>query len=55
MPGLANFTDRAHMMQFIYHDSPSTENPEGIEPQLVTQVPEGELTLPAFWNTVRTP
>ena len=54
MPGLANFTDRAHMMQFIYHDSPSTENPEGIEPQLATQVLEGELTLPAFWNTVRT-
>jgi F420-non-reducing hydrogenase small subunit len=53
MPGLANFKDRAQMMQFIYHDSPSTDNPNGVEPQLKTEVPEGELTLPAFWNTVR--
>jgi F420-non-reducing hydrogenase small subunit len=54
MPGLANFTDREHMMQFIYHDSPSTDNPEGIRPQMVYQVDEGELELPNFWNTVRT-
>lgn len=54
IPGLANFTDREHMMQFIYHDSPSTHNPDGIEPQTRTEVPEGVLTLPAFWNTVRT-
>ncbi len=54
IPGLANFTDREHMMRFIYHDSPSTHNPEGTEPQTRTEVPEGVLTLPAFWNTVRT-
>jgi F420-non-reducing hydrogenase small subunit len=54
MPGLANFTDREHMMQFIYHDAPTMDNPQGIEPQLKTQVPEGELTLPEFWTTVRT-
>lgn len=54
IPGLANFTDREHMMNFIYHDSPSTDNPEGIEPQMRTTVPEGELTLPEFWNTVKT-
>ncbi|MCB9450225.1 MAG: oxidoreductase [Anaerolineaceae bacterium] len=54
MPGLANFTDREHMMRFIYHDSPSTDNPDGVEPQIHTVVPEGELTLPAFWNTVKT-
>ncbi len=52
MPGLANFSDRSKMMQFIYHDSPSTDNPDGIEPQPVTEVPEGELELPAFWDTV---
>ncbi len=54
MPGLANFTDRQHMMQFIYHDSPTTVNPESIEPQLKTEVPEGTLELPEFWNTVCT-
>lgn len=53
MPGLANFTDREHMMQFIYHDSPSTDNGNGVQPQPETEVPEGKLTLPNFWNTVR--
>jgi F420-non-reducing hydrogenase small subunit len=33
MPGLGNFADRQQMMNFIYHDSPSTDNPEGIEPR----------------------
>ncbi len=54
IPGLANFYDRNKMMQFIYHDAPTMDNPEGVEPQLVTEVSEGELTLPAFWNTVNT-
>lgn len=54
IPGLANFYDREKMMRFIYHDAPSMDNPDGVEPQLVTEVPEGELTLPAFWNTVKT-
>jgi len=54
MPGLANFNDRQQMFSFIYHDSPSTDNPSGVEPQLESQVPEGILELPAYWNTVRT-
>nr|MBN1228597.1 oxidoreductase [Anaerolineae bacterium] len=53
MPGLANFKDKEQMFQFIYKDSPSTDNPEGIVPQEETEVPEGTLTLPGFWNTVR--
>lgn len=52
MPGLANFADRDKMMQFIYHDSPSIDNPNGVEPQVSTTMPEGELHLPAFWNSV---
>lgn len=54
MPGLANFNDRQQMFDFIYHDSPSTVNPDRIEPQTSTDVPEGELVLPNFWNTVKT-
>jgi len=54
IPGLANFKDRQQMMQFIYIDSPSVDNPEGILPQMETEVPEGVLTLPGFWNTVKT-
>lgn len=53
MPGLANFADREKMLQFIYKDSPSTHNPDGTLPQTKTTVPEGDLELPAFWNTVR--
>ncbi|NDJ76165.1 MAG: oxidoreductase [Chloroflexi bacterium] len=54
MPGLANFNDREQMFNYIYHDSPSTDNPDGIVPQQRTDMPEGELVLPNFWNTVKT-
>lgn len=54
IPGLANFSDRQKMFDFIYRDSPSVDNPEGIIPLVESAIPEGApLTLPAFWNTVR--
>ncbi|MBN1285659.1 MAG: oxidoreductase [Anaerolineae bacterium] len=53
IPALANFTSRDHMMQYIYHDSPSADNPYNFEPMPTWEVPEGELTLPKFWNTVK--
>lgn len=54
MPGLANFFDREQMLNFIYVDSPSTDNPERVFPQVETEKPEGTLTLPEFYNTVKT-
>ena len=54
MPGLGNFADREAMFRWIYHESPSTDNPAGLEPQERVRMPEGELELPRFWNTVRT-
>lgn len=54
MPGLANFTDREHMMQYIYQDAPTVDNPHRITPQEESLVDEGVLTLPHFWNTVKT-
>lgn len=54
MPGLANFYTREDLMQWIYFDSPSTDNPDGVVPQKRVDVPEGELRLPGFWDTVRT-
>jgi F420-non-reducing hydrogenase small subunit len=54
MPGLANFTERESIMNYVYLESPSTDNPDRIIPQKLTEVPEGELTLPGFWNTVKT-
>ncbi|GAB4482968.1 MAG: F420-non-reducing hydrogenase subunit G [Anaerolineae bacterium] len=53
IPGLANFNDREQMIEFIYHTSPTVDNPEGVNPQVVTHAAEGDLKLPGFWNTVR--
>lgn len=54
MPGLANFTDREAMMDFIYKDAPTVDNPHGTIPREQVPVDEGVLTLPTFWNTVKT-
>ncbi|MBN1964618.1 MAG: oxidoreductase [Anaerolineae bacterium] len=54
MPGLANFKDREQMLNYIFKECPTADNPEGILPQMAYDVPEGTLTLPYFWNTVKT-
>lgn len=54
IPGLANLHSRESIFQNVYHDSPSTENPDGVEPQPVTVVAEGKLHLPVFYDSVRT-
>lgn len=54
IPGLANMNSRKTIFDTVYHQTPSTENPENIEPQSTTEVPEGELHLPVFYDTVRT-
>jgi len=53
IPGLANVTSRGPIFQRVYQETPSTVNEDGTYPQLTFQVPEGELTLPAFYDTVR--
>ena len=54
IPGLANQYDREKVFAYVYEQSPSVDNPEGIRPQTSTEVKEGTLTLPAFYNTVKT-
>jgi F420-non-reducing hydrogenase small subunit len=54
IPGLANVADREAIFELVYRDTPSTVNGDGVRPQLRCQVPEGELTLPEFHDTVRT-
>jgi len=54
IPGLANVANREAIFQRVYHETPSTINDDGVRPQLRYQVPEGELTLPVFYDTVRT-
>ncbi len=54
IPGLANATTRKDIFQTNYHDSPSLDNPKGVEPQPETKVPEGTLHLPQFYDRLRT-
>jgi F420-non-reducing hydrogenase small subunit len=57
IPGLANLFNRDQIFDCVYRDSPSLEAANGhgrVVPHTRTKVPEGELTLPEFYNTVRT-
>jgi len=54
IPGLANLHNREEIFNNSYRDTPSTENPQGVRPQAVTPVPEGNLHLPVFYDTVKT-
>lgn len=54
IPGLANLWDRETIFQRAYHEVPSLEARDGVHPQPTVTVPEGELTLPEFYDTVRT-
>ncbi|MFA9453766.1 MAG: oxidoreductase [Candidatus Aminicenantaceae bacterium] len=54
IPGLGNFWNKETIFNRSYHTTPSTENPERTVP-LESVIVEGEeLTLPAFWDTVKT-
>ncbi len=53
IPGLANFSNKKEIFDRVYVDSETTENPENIFPQPEVNVPEGKLTLPEFYNDVR--
>jgi F420-non-reducing hydrogenase small subunit len=54
IPGLANFTSKEDIFSQVYDQSISTYNPEGTLPQVKYEVEEGKLTLPSFYNDVRT-
>jgi F420-non-reducing hydrogenase small subunit len=54
IPGLANFTNREGIFERVYKTTETTKNPEGIYPKVKSKVPEGELTIPEFFDTVYT-
>jgi len=54
IPGLGNFNTRDEIFDRAYKEVPSVENPDGTIPQEKTAVAVGELTLPAFYDTVKT-
>ena len=54
IPALANFTNRAEIMERAYIEAPSNDNAGKTLPQIATQVAEGELELPELYDTVLT-
>jgi F420-non-reducing hydrogenase small subunit len=54
IPALANLTTRAEIMERVYVEAPSNDNPGKTLPQTKTQVAEGELTLPELFESVLT-
>jgi F420-non-reducing hydrogenase small subunit len=54
IPGLANVTNREEIFQTSYFDTPTTDNPDGVVPLTETEVAEGMLYLPVFYDTVKT-
>jgi len=54
IPGLGNFWNRETIFQRVYKEVPTVDNPKGIIPQEKTKVDVGELTLPEFYDTVKT-
>ncbi len=54
IPALANLTNREGIFDRVYIETPSTDNSNNTFPQISYQVPEGELTLPEFYDTVKT-
>ncbi len=53
IPGLANFSDKDGIFDVAYGTTPSTENPDNVRPQTECSVDGCKLTLPAFFDTVR--
>ncbi len=54
IPGLANVSNKKEIFETAYFDTPSTVNPKRVFPQTRTKIPTGELTLPEFYDTVKT-
>jgi len=54
IPGLANVSKRKEIFEKAYLQTPSTKNPKGVTPQTSFKVEGIELTLPEFYDTVKT-
>jgi F420-non-reducing hydrogenase small subunit len=52
IPALANVANRDEIFDRVYFSSPSTVNPDRTTPQTSSRTAEGELHLPAFFDSV---
>lgn len=53
IPGLANVSNKKEIFETAYKMSRSTPNPKGVYPQTETKTEFGTLTLPEFYDTVK--
>ena len=54
IPGLANLTDRQEIFETVYCESSSTDNPKHVLPLPEVHADGHHLSLPVFYDTVRT-
>ncbi len=54
IPGLANLHNRKEIFEKVYLKSQSVANHQGVVPQTTSEMKEGVLKLPEFYDTVRT-
>jgi F420-non-reducing hydrogenase small subunit len=54
VPGLANVQDLESIMQRVYHENPSTENPQNTRPMPRVELSQGDLHLPTLDESVKT-
>jgi F420-non-reducing hydrogenase small subunit len=54
IPGLANFYDPESILEQVYDTCPTLDDSAGTRPNILTQVPEGEINLPSFYDRVKT-
>jgi len=54
VPGLGNLYRREELTATAYREVPSVNGGNGVEPAVSSTVPEGTLTLPELWKTVKT-
>jgi len=54
IPGLANLHSKKEIFKAVYLDNPTIDNPDRIIPSTSNEVPEGTLTIPAFYERVKT-
>jgi F420-non-reducing hydrogenase small subunit len=53
IPGLANVANKKEVFETAYKLTHTTANPKGVYPQTSTEIPQGKLTLPEFFDTVK--
>ncbi len=54
VPGLANLTSRDALLDTVYRQASTVVNPEGVVPQVLTDLDGKELVLPEILDTLKT-